>query len=69
MKYSPPPGLANLYGVVTDAVTGAPIPDALVVLNGYSTLTNSSGYYLFADLEPGSYAGEVSKEGYQTEVF
>jgi len=65
----PPPGKANLYGVVTNAETGAKIKDVLVSLNGYSTITNPAGYYQFADLEPGGYVAEFSKEGYLTEVF
>ncbi|GAI52222.1 unnamed protein product, partial [marine sediment metagenome] len=31
---TPSPGLANLYGKVTDAVTGRPIPQVRVTLNG-----------------------------------
>ncbi len=65
----PPPGRANLYGKVTDAVTGNKIPGVLVTLDGYSTYTDNAGNYLFPDLEPGSYVAQFTKEGYQTEVF
>ena len=66
---TPPPGKANLYGKVTDAYTGRPLADALVILDGYSILTNSSGYYEFLNLEPGSYSGQVSKEDYLTQAM
>ena len=65
----PPPGKANLYGVVKDAQTGAKIEDVLVTLNGYSTFSNSSGYYELLDLEPGSYVIQFSKEEYETVVM
>ena len=61
----PEPGLSNLYGVVIGSITGSPIPNVFVVLNGYATHTNDSGYYQFLDLEPGSYTAEFSKEGYE----
>lgn len=66
---TPPPGRANLYGKVTDAVTGSPISGVLVSLNGYSTYTDNAGNYIFPDLEPGSYVAQFSKYGYLTEVF
>lgn len=66
---TPPPGLANLYGRVTDAVTGDPISGVLVALNGLQILTDAGGNYLFEDLETGGYILQFSKEGYQTEVF
>ena len=66
---TPPPGLANLYGKVTDAVTGQPIFSVLVTLNGMQVYTNSRGDYIFPDLDPGEYMLQFSKEGYQTEVF
>ena len=66
---TPPPGKANLYGVVKDAATGNRLPDVLVALNDYSVMTNSSGYYQFLDLQPGAYTLVFSKEGYQPEVL
>ena len=65
----PPPGTATLYGVVTDIETGEPIPDVLVTLNGGSTYTDSEGAYTFADIAPGEYVLEFSKEGYETVVY
>ena len=66
---TPPPGLANLYGKVTDAVTGRPIPQVRVMLNGLETYTNAGGNYAFADLEPGEYVIQFSKEGYEPLVY
>jgi len=65
----PPPGRANLYGKVTDAITGNPIGGALVTLNGLSVYTNSGGNYSFLDIATGEYSGSVSKEGYETAYF
>jgi len=65
----PEPGLANLYGVVTDAETGNPIPGVLVALNGLQVYTDAGGNYLFGDLEPGEYLLQFSKAGYETAVF
>ena len=65
----PPPGLANLYGKVTDAKTGQPIPGVLVSLNGLEDYTNSQGNYVFADLEPGEYVLQFFKEGYEPLVY
>jgi len=61
---TPPPGRANLYGKVTDADTGQPVAGALVLLDSMQTYTDSSGNYLFADLELGEYMLGFSKEGY-----
>ncbi|GAI93422.1 unnamed protein product [marine sediment metagenome] len=66
---TPPPGLANLYGKVTDAVTGRPIPQVRVMLNGLETYTNAGGNYAFTDLEPGEYVLQFSKEGYEPLVY
>ncbi|MBA7590018.1 hypothetical protein ES708_32117 [subsurface metagenome] len=65
----PPPGLANLYGKVTDAVTGNPLPGVLVSLNGLEVYTYAGGNYIFEDLEPGGYVLQFSKEGYETVVY
>ena len=69
-KAAPPePGLANLYGKVTDAVTGKKIPDVLVTLNSMQTYTDAGGNYIFSNLEPGEYVIQFSKEGYETLVM
>lgn len=66
---APPPGLANLYGKVTDAVTGGAIPGVLVTLNGLEVYTDSGGNYAFTDVEPGEYVLQFSKEGYEPLVY
>ncbi|MBA7669488.1 hypothetical protein ES703_77619 [subsurface metagenome] len=66
---TPPPGRANLYGKVTDAITGQPIFNVLVTLNGMQVYTNADGNYAFADLEPGDYMLQFSKEGYETVTY
>ena len=66
---APPPGRANLYGKVTDAVTLRHIRDVLVTLDGMQTYTDSAGNYIFGDLAPGSYTLTFEKDGYETAVF
>ncbi|MBA7520290.1 hypothetical protein ES705_12383 [subsurface metagenome] len=66
---TPPPGLANLYGRVTDTITGNAISGVLVSLNGMQGFTDAQGNYAFTDLEPGGYSLEFSKEGYESAVF
>ncbi len=66
---TPPPGLANLYGKVTDAVTGAAIAGVLVSLNGLQVYTDAGGNYIFEDLEPGEYVLQFSKDGYETAIY
>ncbi len=63
-----PPPVANLYGVVTDAETGAPLAGVLVSIDGLSLTTNAGGYYMFTELPPGSYTITFEKEGYETVV-
>lgn len=61
----PEPGLANLYGRVTDADTGDGISGVLVTADGLQTYTDAAGDYSFADLNTGSYGIRAEKEGYQ----
>lgn len=65
----PPPGRANLYGKVTNAITGNPIGGVLVSLNGLEVSTNTGGNYIFEDLDPGAYLLRFTKEGYETVVY
>ncbi|MBA7683773.1 hypothetical protein ES703_92158 [subsurface metagenome] len=65
----PPPGLANLYGKVTDTVTGDPISAVLVTLNGLEVYTDAAGNYIFEDLDPGEYLLQFSKDGYETAIY
>ena len=66
---APSPGRANLYGQVTNAVTGSPISGVLVRLNGMEALTDGAGNYFLTDLEPGEYLLQFSKAGYQSLVY
>ena len=68
-KPTPPPGRANLYGKVTNAITGSPIGGVLVSLNGLEVSTNTGGNYIFEDLDPGAYLLQFTKEGYETAVY
>ena len=61
----PEPGLANLYGVVTDTTTGKAIPGVLITMNGIETCTFDDGSYSLVDLEPRGYDIVFSKEGYE----
>ncbi|MBA7623297.1 hypothetical protein ES703_30691 [subsurface metagenome] len=62
----PTPGLANLYGIVSDASTGKPIVGVEIVLNGgVPTYTGSAGYYSFIDIEPRTYTISFAKDGYE----
>ena len=65
----PPPGLANLYGKVTDAVTRTPVSNVLVTLDGMQVYTDAKGDYAFTNLEPGAYTITFEKEGYETATF
>lgn len=62
----PPPGLATLFGRVTDSA-GQPILGALVTLdNGSTSPTTIEGDYLFVNLDPGEYTIIFSKDEYET---
>lgn len=62
------PSFADLCGVVADAQTGNPISGAVVTLQqtNYSQRTDGSGYYIFRDLEPGTYNLTVEANGYKS---
>ncbi len=59
---------ANLYGKVTDTVTGGPLPGVLVTLDGLTAYSDGNGDYTFPNIQPGSYNATFSKEEYQPEV-
>lgn len=61
----PAPGLANLYGKVTDTTTGQEIAGVSVTLNGLQTETDTNGNYYFLDVEPREYSIQFAKEGYE----
>jgi len=51
----PPPDKANLYGQVTDAVTGHSIEGIQVSFAEYAGVTDPNGYYLIENIIPGGY--------------
>jgi phage tail sheath gpL-like len=58
---------ATLKGMVVDASSGNPIADIEVQLKGTdnSTMSDSTGYFEFTDLEAGSYTLYVDADGYK----
>jgi hypothetical protein len=63
----PEPGKANLYGKVTNSVTGQPVAGVSVNLEpGYQTQTDSNGDYQILDIVVRAYNLTLSKTGYQT---
>jgi hypothetical protein len=60
-----------LTGVVTDALTSAPIQDAVVYINGrYHTSTHNTGFYTlsgYLDFPPGYSFTFISADGYVTD--
>jgi hypothetical protein len=61
-----PTALSDISGMVTDAVTGQPVPNATVNLveNSHVILTESDGYYLFDELPEGDYTISCHAPGY-----
>ncbi len=62
---------ANITGIVTNSVTGAPIVRAHVTLRGQKTfgaLTNGEGKYSIAGIPPGGYAYWGERVGFTSEM-
>jgi len=61
--------MGSVHGIVKDA-TGAVLPGAMVVLVNQGTnvkterVTNSSGYYVFVNVRPGTYTLTVEMQGF-----
>jgi len=51
----PPPDKANLWGRVTNAITGQAIGGIQITVNGYDGLTEADGSYLIENIEPSVY--------------
>ena len=62
----PPPGEGLVWGFVTDSLTGEPMPDVEVTLNGIVRYTAEKGQYEIRDLAVRQYQVIFSKEGYET---
>ncbi len=60
-----------LSGVIRDALTSEPVPDATVELHGpiiYQTLADCNGFYSFGDwIEPGTYRMAIDSVGFLTQ--
>ena len=52
-------------GTVTDASTEDPIVGATIIVNGYSTTTDDTGYYKI-EIAPGTYNVTASADGYES---
>jgi protocatechuate 3,4-dioxygenase beta subunit len=68
----PPPQRGGISGVVTDSITGAPIPNAWVSACGPScghALTDENGEYLIGNLLPGNYRVTASASGYRPKRY
>ncbi len=65
----PAQGLGNLYGKVTDAVTGQGLSGVSVVINTAQAMTNGSGDYSFLNLPLGEFTVVFQKAGYETVTF
>jgi hypothetical protein len=59
-----PPISGVLSGVVTNLLTGAPIPGATVRLDGFAATTDAAGAYSISGVPPGSYQVEASAPGF-----
>ncbi len=65
-------GMASLGGVVVDATTRAPLPEALVVARSpamageQSAVTDAKGLFEMTFLPPGTYALTVKRDGFLT---
>jgi hypothetical protein len=64
---------ATILGTITDS-SGASVPNAQLVLTetntnfSRTTSTNESGYYAFANLDPGTYRVEAQHPGFRHEI-
>jgi hypothetical protein len=68
IQLAPPAGA--LRGTVLDALTSAPVPDAVVIVNGAGiprkVVAASDGTFVLNNLEPGSYTLQAGRSGYVT---
>jgi hypothetical protein len=62
----PPPGKAAIWGIVTDSLTGAAVPDVKITLNGFVCYTAWAGQYDIDNIAAKQYRIQFSKEGYET---
>lgn len=62
--------VGNLFGRITDNITGLPIVGATITLSpgGLTTTSNSGGNYSFNSVAAGAYSVTVSATNYNTEI-
>ncbi len=68
----PAPDLTALKGVVVDADSGQPLPNASIALQGPeapSTHSDDTGAFRLSDLARGHYQIEISRSGYRTLIL
>jgi hypothetical protein len=56
----------DVHGRVVDDADGSPISNATVTLDGTQTLTDENGNFTFGNVEQGTYALNVMKDGYDS---
>ncbi len=67
--------LGVVTGQVSDAVTGRPLANAILLLqpigstDGFTIGTNAGGSYVFNNLPPGTYTARADLDGYGGEIF
>jgi len=62
----PEPGKATIYGIVSDAATGLPIPNVAVIIASSVVSTDATGYYLHENIVPSNYDIKFEVEGYES---
>jgi hypothetical protein len=62
----PPAGNAAIWGFVTDALTGAAVPDVQITLDGLVCYTGSEGQYEIRGIAAQQYRITFYKEGYES---
>jgi len=56
----------DVHGRVVDDADGSPISNATLTLDGTQTLTDENGNFTFRNVEQGTYALNVAKDGYDS---
>ncbi len=65
----PASGIAKATGKVVSAETGQPVQGAKVTIGAFSTLTNTTGNFVFDRLVAGTDQGTVEATGFEKKVF
>lgn len=65
----PPPGYANIYGTLTDGLSGQPLAGVTITLDSKSTTSAADGSYNLTDITPGTYSVIFTLDGYNTRIL